>query len=259
MSGRRPTPLARRLAAFERPRRRPPLAALFKGEAGGDATGGKGDDAPAPDSSSAAVSHDAHMQEPEAALARHEAETPGEETSQQALIAAFAEGRRAGLMEARAGFEAQLARLRAEFGIRLEAERRAAQAALADTLARDLAARIDAGLSELQGTLFSVLAEVLRPVLAEAAREQALVQLAARLDRLLREEEGIELRVRGPKALIRALKARLSGRLPDEACAEDETMAEIEVMVHETVIRTAISQWAANLREAPPAPEEAER
>ncbi len=269
MKGARVTPLARRLSTFGQPRRRSPLASLFadvdsrvEGRPCDNGNGTSQVVAAVSDegdlscrSASNASLHDPVVGNPESG------ETPDAATqkvTQQALLAAFAEGRRAGLMEARAGFEAQLARLRAEFGMRLQAERRSMQKTLADGLARALQERIDSGLVDVERNVAAILAEVLRPVLAEAALDQALSQLAAQLDRLLREDEGIDLRVRGPEVLVRALKARLKGRLRDEACTVDETMADIEVDVHDTAIRTGLAMWAQTLRATMPATEGAE-
>jgi flagellar biosynthesis/type III secretory pathway protein FliH len=175
-----------------------------------------------------------------------------EEEEAARLAAAREEGFREGLAEGRRHAEEECS-ARLEAMQTAHAEELAARERLwADQLARDLARRVDDGLSRVMRELETILAEMLAPVLATAVRERAVADFARVLAGLAAAEgepsPALVLTVRGPRELLEALTARL----PDIGLKteRDDTATDLEIRLRDTVVRTRLAEWRRRLEQA---------
>jgi hypothetical protein len=109
-----------------------------------------------------------------------------------------------------------------------------------------LAARLTEGFAAIETSLAEKTARVLRPLLRESVREQAIRALCETLGRLLRSQPAARLDMSGPEDLLDAVMGRLGGY--DGKIAIHVTgERDIRVICDETTIETQIALWATSL------------
>ena len=92
-------------------------------------------------------------------------------------------------------------------------------------------------------------ARVLEPFLRAELRRQAIADLRAELEVLLRKDAGIGISVAGPEDLLQALRDRLSGT----SCAVTylaNTEPDVRIAAGQTILETRLEAWAAKIAEA---------
>ena len=163
-----------------------------------------------------------------------------EEALAARLEQAFQEGLALGRRQAAAEFAEKEARLAREHAAALEACAREWR----EETGRALARALREGIEGLRREVEEKLADVLRPVVTDAARRMALRQLRERILRLAGEDEGLKIQVRGPADMLRALRGELGAHAAGVSLEPDERAARLCVHVDNTVIETTIEQWA---------------
>jgi len=161
------------------------------------------------------------------------------------IEAAQAAGFASGKAAAMAILDARLKDQRAEFERELTSEREAWVAGEAERLAT----RLTGGLGELEQRLAETTARVLEPFLRAELRRQAIADLRAELEVLLRKDAGIGISVAGPEDLLQALRDRLSGT----SCAVTylaNTEPDVRIAAGQTILETRLEAWAAKIAEA---------
>jgi hypothetical protein len=161
------------------------------------------------------------------------------------LEAAHAKGLESGEAAAMALLEAKLQEQQAAFAHQLAGEREAWVAREAEALA----ARLDAGLRELEARIADCAARVLAPILTAELRRQAIVGLRAELDTLLEREPGLGIAISGPEDLMHALRDHLAGKSCAVTCTP-WAEPDVRVTAGATVLETRLGAWAAQLEEA---------
>ncbi len=171
-----------------------------------------------------------------------EEEKPDAEKELSARLArAFEDGVAHGRKEAEAAFAEERRRIEAAHAEELAARERQWR----EETGRMLAERLREGLEELERALGERLADVLAPVLQDAARDVALRRLRDELRRMLAEEEGLKVHVSGPPEMLEALGTHLGDAAAAVTLEPDREAARIVVHVDNTVIETGIAEWAA--------------
>ncbi|MEP9375409.1 hypothetical protein ABLE91_01750 [Aquabacter sp. CN5-332] len=150
-------------------------------------------------------------------------------------------GRREGEAAARAEFE----RLRAEdevrFAERLEAER----ATWSEVEAARLAGAMEAAIAEMEAGMAESLARIVSPFLEAGVRERALAELEGLMVPILAREDRPVLKISGAADLLERLRARLGD--PPACVFEPADMADVRVVVGETVLETQVRAWVDRL------------
>ena len=171
---------------------------------------------------------------------QREVATEEEELSAR-LSRAFEEGVDEGRRQAEAAFAAERQKIEERHGRELAARERQWR----EETGRMLAERLRTGLEDLERVLGVRLADILAPVLKDAAMQAALRRLREELHRMLALDEGLKVRVSGPREMLDALAGEL-GEVAAALSLEPEDGAVRLVMhVDNTVIETAVEEWAA--------------
>ncbi len=170
-----------------------------------------------------------------------EEERRGEEELSVRLARAFQDGVAQGRKEAEAAFAEERRRIEAAHAEELAARERQWR----EGTGRMLAERLHEGLEALERILGERLADVLVPVMEEAARKIALRRLRDELRRMLVAEEGLKVHVSGPPELLEALKEHLGDVAAMVTLEPEEETTKLVVHVDNTVIETGIEEWAA--------------
>ncbi len=157
------------------------------------------------------------------------------------LARAFEDGVAQGRKEAEAAFAEERRRIEAAHVEEMTARERQWR----EETGRILAEKLREGLEELESALGERLADILAPVLEDAARDVALRRLRDELRRMLAAEEGLKVHVSGPPELLEALKGHLGDAAAAVTLESDREAARIVVHVDNTVIETGIAEWAA--------------
>lgn len=146
---------------------------------------------------------------------------------------------------AREAFERQRVQDReeheAQAGQRLAEARRLWVAEEADRLAAGMAE----GLRQLEDDLSTRLARILSPLLAVAARERALSDMAATVRDLLAAGDAPLLRVTAAPDLIEALRARIDAQAP--VSFEPGAGPDVTLVADATRVETRIRSWTERL------------
>jgi len=171
---------------------------------------------------------------------REDGDAGGEDLSRR-LARAFEDGVAQGRKEAEAAFAEERRRMEAAHAEELAAVERRWR----EEVGRMLAERLGAGLEALERVLGERLADVLAPMMEEAAREIALRRLRDELRRMLAAEEGLKVHVSGPPELLAALERDLDGAAASLVLEPDGDAARLVVHVDNTVIETGVEEWAA--------------
>ncbi|WP_181832484.1 hypothetical protein [Bosea caraganae] len=153
----------------------------------------------------------------------------------------FEDGRQAGLTEAQAALEQQLAQLQADHAAALEAARQA----WAEEAASLLSDKVQPALDAIGEQIADTVGRLLRPFLEAELRDAASRALIEQIAPLLSGTECPLIRVAGPPVLVEALRRVFP---PERAVAfEESDAAEVTILVGETVIETRVGAWIARL------------
>ena len=174
--------------------------------------------------------------------AKHREEKPdaGQELSSR-LARAFEDGVAHGRKEAATAFAEERRRIEETHAEEMAARERQWR----EETGRMLAERLREGLKGLERALGERLADILTPVLEDAARDIALRRLRDELRRMLAAEEGLKVHASGPPELLEALKEHLGDAAAAVTLEPDREAARIVVHVDNTVIERGIAEWAA--------------
>lgn len=165
------------------------------------------------------------------------AKPPTQADIDAASEAAYRKGFDAGVAQAKVDCDAALARKEAELNERLAEARKDWSQSEGAVLSQRILDAIAALRDEIEATA----ARILRPFLANALAEEAIVKLAGEIEKLLSDEDAIRLRVSGPADLV----AKLSERLPSIVTFTAATgeAPEVTVYANKTVIETNLTEW----------------
>jgi len=168
---------------------------------------------------------------------------PAEPTLEEKLAAEFERGHKAGEASATERLE-----------IRMAEERKAHDqevAAIRETLCAEQASLLGEGLKaafgDLENTIASCVAEILKPLVEEQIANRIVGSFRETLSRLLEGGQGPLVRVSGPEALLDLLRAdpgSLEGRIEYEV----SDAAELTAVIGETTLNTRFAEWMAQLR-----------
>jgi hypothetical protein len=154
------------------------------------------------------------------------------------LAEAFERGRQEGLGVARAETAEAIARVRAEWVEKEDADQTALQASQGG----DLADRIADGLDQIEQRIASTVARILKPYLAQEQSKRVILSLSESLSRILNSDSDTLLRISGPEAVLSALRERLSGR-PVRVEYHLEEDVDVTVEADQTVIESQLRAW----------------
>lgn len=162
---------------------------------------------------------------------------------------AYQKGLAAGRALEREATEAQAAELAVDFDRRLESARSTFSAALADSMAAELRAGVDAAGARLS----SHVATVLMPFLRDGITQAAIASFVQELGGMIDTTEGLSVEVACPKDIVDQVRERLAeamatrGAPPGSVrCVPGDT-TDIRVTLNETVIETRLAEWLSRL------------
>lgn len=182
------------------------------------------------------------------------AETAAAATSAPDMLAikvqeAYQKGLAAGRALEREATEAQTAELAVDFERQLESVRGTFSTVLADSLAAELRAGIDAAGARLS----SHVATALLPFLRDGITQAAITSFVQELGGMIDTTEGLSVEVACPKDIVDLVRERLAeamaarGAPPGSVrCVPGDT-TDIRVTLNETVIETRLAEWLARL------------
>ncbi len=155
----------------------------------------------------------------------------------EAAEAAYQKGMAEGIERAKQVCEAALAQNENEFKSRLDQMRRTWVQKQGALLARQSGDALASLKSEIEETV----ARILRPFVAKALLEEALSKLAIEIEKLLSEDNAIQLKITGPADLISELKNLIPNNAPVTVLEGDAP--EVTVFANKTVIETRLNEW----------------
>lgn len=155
---------------------------------------------------------------------------------------AYRRGHAAGVAEG----EAKLAEERVRSAIRLGEER----AKWSDQQAVAIVSGFEAACREIETNIASSVARILLPFLTEAVRDKAIGSLVEQVAVLTGNSPVPVFKVTGPSELLDLVKTQLEASRRTGIAYEAADIAEVRVVVDQTVIETQISAWSERLKEA---------
>lgn len=156
---------------------------------------------------------------------------------------AYQRGLSAGYATARTEYERKLNDEREKFETRLGEER--------SDLLNETAARIadnieDVG-KQLEARIAGVTARILEPLISSAVQRQAAASFVEKLSSITGDSRRPLLRITGPSELIEMVRSKLGARLIAVELRA-EPVAEVSVVVDQTVLETQVKIWAERLK-----------
>lgn len=117
--------------------------------------------------------------------------------------------------------------------------------------ATPLSAQLVDGLMRLEAVLSDRVANILRPFLSEAHRQQTVADFKDALSTVLLEQDTKVIKVMGPADLLSVIEAHLETH---SASAAVELLpgdyVEMSLTVHDTTVQTQLTTWASRLEQA---------
>lgn len=156
---------------------------------------------------------------------------------------AYQRGLSAGYATARTEYERKLNDEKEKFDVRLGEER--------NDLLNETAARIadsieDAG-KQLEARIAGVTARILEPLISNAVQRQAAASFVEKLSSITGDSRRPLLRITGPSEMIELVRSKLGARLIAVELRA-EPVAEVSVIVDQTVLETQVKIWAERLK-----------
>lgn len=167
------------------------------------------------------------------------------------LQAAFQEGLAAGRAMEREATEAQAAELAVDFDRRIGEVGATFSTVLADSLAVELRAGIEAASARISSNV----ATALVPFLREGITRAAIASFVKELGDVLDTTDGMLVEVACPKEILEPLRDRLEevmtarGAPPGSVRFVSGSATEIRVTLNDTVIETRLAEWLSRLDE----------
>jgi len=156
---------------------------------------------------------------------------------------AYQRGLSAGYATARTEYERKLNDEREKFEARLGEER--------SDLLNETAARIADNIEEigkqLEARIAGVTARILEPLISNAVQRQAATSFVEKLSSITGDSRRPLLRVTGPSEMIELVRSKLGARLIAVELRA-EPVAEVSVIVDQTVLETQVKIWAERLK-----------
>jgi hypothetical protein len=162
---------------------------------------------------------------------------------------AYQQGLEAGRAFEREQSEAQAAEMVIDFNHRLEE----AQKAFSVKLAESLADEFRAGLEAARLSISSHVATALMPLLRNGLTHSAIHAFVAELDSMIESAEGMTVEVVCPRALMEPVRAALGeamarrGAPPGTVRCMLGDNAEVRVAINDTVLETRLADWLSRL------------
>jgi len=156
---------------------------------------------------------------------------------------AYQRGLSAGYATARTEYERKLNDEKEKFDVRLVEER--------SDLLNETAVRIAGNIEEvgrqLEARIAGVTARILEPLISTAAQKQAAASFVEKLSSITGDSRRPLLRITGPSEMIELVRSKLGARLIAVELRA-EPVAEVSVIVDQTVLETQVKIWAERLK-----------
>ena len=152
-------------------------------------------------------------------------------------------GRQEAFAVARAEYERALGEQRRLFDERIAAEREKWVATQSEVITR----RIEGSFQALEAAVSGLVAQVLKPFVADALKISILEDLSSVLKELIAKGRASHLRIAGPEDLLEALKERLADHSGVEYVLS--ATGELEIEADRTLVETRVSEWRRQLQE----------
>lgn len=156
---------------------------------------------------------------------------------------AYQRGLSAGYATARTEYERKLNDEKQKFEARLGEER---SDLLNETAAR-IAGNIEDVGKQLEARIAGVTARILEPLISNAVQRQAAASFVEKLSSITGDSRRPLLRITGPSEMIELVRSKLGARLIAVELRA-EPVAEVSVIVDQTVLETQVKIWAERLK-----------
>lgn len=156
---------------------------------------------------------------------------------------AYQRGLSAGYATARTEYERKLNDEKEKFEARLGEER---SDLLNETAAR-IAGNIEDVGKQLEARIAGVTARILEPLISNAVQRQAAASFVEKLSSITGDGRRPLLRITGPSEMIELVRSKLGARLIAVELRA-EPVAEVSVIVDQTVLETQVKIWAERLK-----------
>lgn len=153
----------------------------------------------------------------------------------------YAKGLADGLEKAQTACGEAIAREQVQCKLQIEMARKAWTQSQGALLANQIAGAV----SVIGDCVSDALARILRPLAAQHVQEQALAQLAQELQKLLSQEDAINIKISGPADLVEDLRNRLPPGLA--VTVQEGDKPEVSVFANKTIIETRLSEWLVRI------------
>lgn len=174
---------------------------------------------------------------------------PGPDPVEIQIQDAYQQGLEAGRAFEREQAETQAAELAIDFDRRLDEARKTFSEKLAESLADEFRAGLEAARLSISGHV----ATILMPLLRNGLTQSAIQTFVAELDSMIESAEGVTVEVVCPRALMEPVRAALGeamarrGAPPGTVrCILGES-AEVRVAINDTVLETRLADWLSRL------------
>ncbi len=147
-----------------------------------------------------------------------------------------------GLDEARQAAETEVADRLEQQKATLELSLAAAREAWVDEAGPRIAAQIADAVGSMEDSIAGAVERVLRPFLAQAARDNAVSRLRDIIRDLIAGNPTINIEVSGPEDLLATVRASLSQSIPNAIYTVNDT-TDIQIKAGASVLETRIAAW----------------
>ncbi len=153
----------------------------------------------------------------------------------------YAKGLADGREQAKAACDEAIAREQGQCRLQIELARKVWTQSQSEMLAN----QISGAISVIGDCVSDALARILKPLAAKHLVEQALAQLAEEVQKLLSQEDAINIKISGPADLIQELRNRLPPGLA--VTVQEGDKPEVTLFANKTVIETRLSEWLVRI------------
>lgn len=147
-----------------------------------------------------------------------------------------------GIEEARQAAETEAAARLEQQNATLELRLVAARKAWADEAGPRIATQITDAVGSMEDRIAAAVERVLKPFLAQAARDNAVARLREIMQDLIAGNPAMSVEVTGPEDLLAAVRASLAESIPNATYAVNDTM-DIQIKAGASVLETRIAAW----------------
>jgi len=147
-----------------------------------------------------------------------------------------------GLEEGRRAAEAEAAARLEEQQVAFEQNSAAMRQAWCEEQAPKIVDQVRAAIREVGDQIAGSTERILRPFLAQAIRDQAIIQLRAIVEDLVANSPGVTLEISGPEDLIDAVRTSLSASVATVSYVANEA-SDVQIKAGASIIETRIAAW----------------